>query len=136
MDKTSEIQKLWEQLKSTYGGRQTREIYNRLCDLLPRRLPKNADVELPASGSALVPAEKLREIFPEFSWLIDQGWKVFVTQDGCLAWWYPLHMCPACGQEAELVAESIVPVSNWNAMVTDVLRCPACGHEWWYEWQT
>jgi hypothetical protein len=86
MDKMNEIQKLWEQLKSTYGGRQTGEIYNQLCDRLPRRLPKNADVELPESGSALVPAEKLREIFPEFSWLIDQGWKVFVTQDGCLVW--------------------------------------------------
>jgi hypothetical protein len=135
MDKMNEIQKLWEQLKSTYGSRQTGEMYNQLCDLLPKWLPKNADVELPESGSALIPAEKLREIFPEFSWLIDQDWKVFVTRDGCLVWWYPLYMCPACGQEGKLVTESIVPISNWNAMVVDILRCPACGHEWWHEWQ-
>jgi DNA-directed RNA polymerase subunit RPC12/RpoP len=131
----NEIWELWEKLKSEYGSRQTAETYYQLRDRLPRRLPKNAGVELPESGSALVPAEKLREIFPEFSWLIDQGWKVFVTQDGCLVWWYPLYMCPACGQEADLVAESVVPISNWNAMVTDIFRCPACGYEWWYEYQ-
>jgi hypothetical protein len=130
-----EIRELWEKLESGYGSRQTAEIYNRLCDRLPKRLPKNAGVELPASGSALVPAEKLREIFPNLSWLIDQGWQAFVTRDGDLVWRYPLNRCPACGQEADLVAESIVPISNWNAMVTDILRCPACGYEWWYEWQ-
>jgi hypothetical protein len=135
MDKMDEIRNLWEQLKSTYGSRQTGEIYNQLCDRLPKRLPKNADVELPESGWALVPAEKVREIFPEFFWLIDQGWKVFVVQSGYLVWWYPLNRCPACGQEANLVTESIVPISEWNAMVTDIFRCPACGHEWWYEWR-
>ncbi len=130
-----EIRELWEKLKSQYGSRQTGEIHNQLCDRLPRRLPKNADVELPASGSAPVPAEKLREIFPNLSWLIDHGWQAFVNRDGDLAWWCPLNRCPVCGQEADLVAESIVPISNWNAVVADMLRCPACGHEWWYEWE-
>jgi DNA-directed RNA polymerase subunit RPC12/RpoP len=135
MNKTSEIWKLWEQLKSNYGRPQAGELYNQLCYRLPRRLPQNAGVELPASGSAPVPAEKLREIFPNLSRLIDDGWQAFVTRDGDLVWWYPLNKCPVCGQEADLIDERIVLISNWNAVVTHVLRCPACGHKWLHEWQ-
>jgi hypothetical protein len=138
MDKTDEIlalNKLWERIKSARGNRQAMELYNQLCDRLPKRLPENADVELPESGSALIPAEKLCEIFPESYWMIDEGWEVFVTQDGRLVWWCPLCVCPVCGEEAELVAENVAPLSNWEAMVTSILRCRACGHEWLYEWR-
>jgi DNA-directed RNA polymerase subunit RPC12/RpoP len=131
----NEIRELWKGLESEYGSRQTAEIYNRLRNLLPKRLPQNAGVELPASGPAPVPAKWLREIFPNLSQLIDRGWQAFVTRDGDLVWWHPSDKCPACGQEADLVDESVVMISDWNAMVTNIFRCPECGHEWQYEWQ-
>jgi hypothetical protein len=105
---------------------------------LPKRLPQGADVGLPSSGLAQIPQEKLLELFPELSEFIDRGWIAFVDQNGELIWYFPpAHMgvCPACGQQGNLISEEAVPISNWSCNITDFWRCPACGHEWWHEWR-
>jgi hypothetical protein len=138
MDKMDVIRKLWEQFKTAYGSRQTMESFRQLRDHLPKRLPPNASVELPPKWEwAPIPQEKLREIFPELSWLIDEGvyWEVRVDYRGYLWWRYPLNKCTVCGGWAKLIASEMVPFLEWNCYITDVWRCPDCGHEWWDEWE-
>ncbi len=104
----------------------------------PKQLPQGADVELPSSGLAQIPQEKLLALSPELSEFIDRGWTAFVDQSGELMWCFPpahAGVCPACGQQGDLISEEAVPISNWSRNTTDFWRCPDCGHEWWTERQ-
>jgi hypothetical protein len=106
---------------------------------LPKRLPQNAGVELPESGRARVPPEKLRELFPEHSRLIDLGWEVWVSSNGVLLWspppdvrGLPENVCPLCRREAEPAGEHIeFGYSEWEYYVGRLWRCRACNLEWW-----
>jgi hypothetical protein len=107
-------------------------------DDLPKRLPQGADVELPSSGWIRVPPEKLREIFPELSQLIDLGWDALVNEERELSWRVPRlpeDVCVFCGQHGELIGTEAYLVSGipgWDAEYETWCRWryPICGYEW------
>ncbi len=106
---------------------------------LPVALPPGT-MEFPASGWVVVPREVVRAVFPEWSFLLDRGWSVWVNERGELSWnhrGFPPGVCAFCGEKAKVIKEHVFlrsGIPGWDAEygVGIEYQC-RCGAEWYQE---
>jgi hypothetical protein len=108
-------------------------------DQLPIALPPGT-MELPESGWVRVPRELVRDVFPDWEYLLDRGWIVLVNRRGELSWHhrpFAPGICAFCGKhsEAEWVARYLhsgVPGENAQYSAIAEFICE-CGARWLQE---